>query len=60
MLSIDHMPNIIMNGTKILSISFRNVKFIDSSAFIPIALEKFTKNFNLKELKKANKRLIQL
>ena len=52
MLSIDHMPNIIMNGTKLLTISFRNVKFIDSYAFIPIALEKFTKTFDLKELKK--------
>ena len=52
MLSIDHMPNIIMNGTKILTISFHNVKFIDSYAFIPIALKKFTKTFDLKELKK--------
>ena len=41
-----------MNGTKILTVSFRNVKLIDSYAFLPISLEKFSKTFDLQQLKK--------
>jgi hypothetical protein len=48
----DSMPKILLNGSKILSIEFRGIKFIDSLSFIPMPLEKFTKTFELKELKK--------
>jgi hypothetical protein len=43
---------VLVCGTKILSITFRNVKLIDSLNFIPLALAKFPKTFNLVELKK--------
>ena len=48
----DKMPNVLLNGSKILSIEFKGLKFIDSLSFIPMPLEKFTKTFDLKELKK--------
>jgi hypothetical protein len=48
----DSRPKILLNGSKILSIEFRGIKFIDSLSFIPMPLEKFTKTFDLKELKK--------
>ena len=48
----DTMPVILLNGSKILSIEFRGLKFIDSLSFLPMPLEKFTKTFDLKELKK--------
>ncbi len=51
-LSRDKMPNVLVNGTKILTLTFRNVKILDSFAFIPLALSKFPETFNLKELKK--------
>ena len=51
-ISIDTRPEILINGTKLMSIKFRHVKLIDSYSFIPISLEKFTKTFCLKELKK--------
>lgn len=50
--SIDKMPEMIINGTKIITLSFRNIRVIDSFLFIPMALAKFAKTFNLKELKK--------
>ncbi len=46
------MPEVISNGTKILSLEFRTIKIIDSLSFLPMALEKFPKTFDLKELKK--------
>ena len=46
------MPLLLLNGSKILSIEFRGLKFIDSLSFMPMPLEKFTKTFDLKELKK--------
>lgn len=46
------MPSVISNGTKILSLEFRNIKIIDSLSFLPMPLEKFSKTFDLKELKK--------
>jgi hypothetical protein len=49
---IDSKPNVLVNGSKLLSIQFRKVKLIDSYSFIPIALADFPKTFNLKELKK--------
>ena len=52
MLSIEKLPEIILNGTKILTLKFRGVRFIDSFSFIPMALEKFPKTFGLTELKK--------
>ena len=50
--SLDRMPKILLNGSKILTMKFRNVKFIDSLSFLPMPLDKFTKTFDLKELKK--------
>lgn len=52
MVSIDYNPDVLMNGTKILCIKFRNVKIIDSYSFLPMALDKFSKTFGIKELKK--------
>ena len=48
----DSMPSILVTGTKTLTIEFRGVKVIDSYCFLPMALEKFSKTFNIKELKK--------
>ena len=48
----DAMPNIIMNGSKIISLVFRKIKIIDSVSFIPMPLDKFSKTFGIKELSK--------
>jgi len=48
----DKMPKILLKGSKILSLEFRGVKFIDSLNFLPMPLASFTKTFDLKELKK--------
>ena len=48
----ENMPQVIRDGTKILTLTYRNVKLLDSASFIPMSLEKFTKTFDLKELKK--------
>ena len=50
--TIDKKPTPLMNGSKILSIKFRKVKLIDSLSFLPMPLEKFSKTFDIKELKK--------
>ena len=50
--SLDIPPEVIMNGSKLLYILFRNVRIIDSYSFIPMALSKFTKTFDLVEHKK--------
>jgi hypothetical protein len=50
--SLDRMPKVLLNGSKIILMEFRNLKFIDSLSFLPMALDKFTKTFDLKELKK--------
>lgn len=52
MTSKDSMPSIIMKGIKILTLSYRKVKLIDSFSFIPMALDKLPKTFGIKELKK--------
>lgn len=52
LLSTDKKPEIILNGTKILTLSFSGVRLIDSFSFLPFALEKFPKTFGLTELKK--------
>jgi hypothetical protein len=44
--------NVLINGGKLLSIQFRNIKIIDSYNFIPLALSKCPKTFGLHELKK--------
>ena len=49
---LDRMPKLLLNGSKILSLEYKKVKFIDSLSFLPMALEKFSKTFDLKELKK--------
>ena len=46
------LPHAISNGTKLLSITFRTIKIIDSACFLPMPLEKFPKTFELRELKK--------
>jgi G:T-mismatch repair DNA endonuclease (very short patch repair protein) len=43
---------ILMNGTKILTLKYRDVRLVDSFSFIPMSLEKFPKTFGLTELKK--------
>lgn len=50
-LPIDSLPQILICGTKILSIQFRKTKIIDSYSFLPIALSEFSNTFNLKETK---------
>lgn len=52
MIPSDRMPNAIVNGTKILTLSYKKIRFIDSFSFIPMSLEKFPKTFGLQELKK--------
>ena len=48
----DMLPSGIEKSTKIKSFSWRDVKIIDSLAFIPTALKAFPKQFGLKEMKK--------
>ena len=48
----DSKAKVIMNGSKILSIQWRNILLIDSYSFIPMGLDKFSKTFQLNELKK--------
>jgi hypothetical protein len=43
---------VIMDGRKIMSVSFRDIEIKDSSLFISARLETFPKMFGLKELKK--------
>ena len=52
MTSLDKLPSLILKGTKILTLEYRDVKLIDSYNFIPISLERFPETFGLKELKK--------
>jgi G:T-mismatch repair DNA endonuclease (very short patch repair protein) len=52
MTTLDQNPTPLMNGSKILSLVFRKVKIIDSLLFLPMALDKFPKTFEIKELKK--------
>ena len=52
MLPTDEWPSLIVNGSKTISITFRDLKIIDSYSFIPNALETFPKTFGIKELKK--------
>ncbi len=52
MIPTDSSPRVIMNGSKLMSIDFRKIKFKDSSCFIPQPLSAFSKIFDLKELKK--------
>ena len=42
----------IVNGTKILTLSIPQIKFIDSLNFLPMALAEFPKTFGLTELQK--------
>ncbi len=52
MTSQNTMPSVILRGTKILTLSYKNVKLIDSYSFIAMSLEKFPSTFGLKEIKK--------
>ena len=42
-------PSIIKQGTKLLSLKYKKLKFIDSLSFIPIPLANFPKTFNIQE-----------
>ena len=46
------VPQLLMNGTKIMTMVFRGVRFIDSLNFIQLPLEKFPETFGLTEMKK--------
>jgi hypothetical protein len=48
----DKELGVIMDGRKVMSISFRNIEIKDSSLFILTRLESFPKMFGLTELKK--------
>ena len=48
----DLMPTAIINGTKIMQIKFRKIKYLDSHCFIPMPLSEFSSCFELNELKK--------
>lgn len=52
MLPTERMPEAIVNGTKIMTLTYKKVRMIDSFLFIPMALEKFPKTFGLTEMKK--------
>jgi len=52
MTSENSMPSVILRGTKILTLSYKTIKLIDSYSFIPMSLEKFPSTFGLKEIKK--------
>ena len=52
LLPTDNLPEILLNGSKLLVIKFNGVKIIDSINFIPMALSKLPKTFGLAELKK--------
>jgi hypothetical protein len=44
-------PSIINSGTKIIGLTWKGVKCIDSYCFLPIPLDQFSKTFNLVEVK---------
>ena len=52
LLPTDKLPEVLLNGSKLLVIKFNGLKIIDSINFIPMALSKLPKTFGLSELKK--------
>ena len=52
LISTKELPEMIATPTKLLQISYRGLKIIDSYSFLAMRLENFSKTFNLKELKK--------
>ncbi len=48
----EKLPEILLNGSKVLVIKFGSITIKDSINFIPMGLSKIPKTFNLKELKK--------
>ncbi|XP_031348773.1 uncharacterized protein LOC116174886 [Photinus pyralis] len=48
----DLKPDLIMRGTKLISMMLENIKFLDSLNYFQMALSKLPKVFGLKELKK--------
>ncbi len=52
LLPTDILPDILLNGSKLLVIKFMGIKIIDSINFIPMSLSKMPKIFGLSELKK--------
>jgi len=49
LLPCESTPNVILNGCKILSIMFRNIKIIDSYSFLAMALAEFPKTFGIND-----------
>ena len=39
--AFDDIPKVLMNGSKIICLDFRNIRLIDSLSFLPMPLEKF-------------------
>jgi hypothetical protein len=52
LLPTDNVPELLLNGSKLLVIKFLGIKIKDSINFIPMALTKMPKTFSLSELKK--------
>jgi len=50
--NVEKKFEILINGTKILTLKYKDVRLVDSFSFIPMSLEKFPKTFGLVELKK--------
>ena len=50
--AFDQIPNMIATPTKLLCITFRKLKIIDSYSFLQMPLDKISKTYDLKELKK--------
>jgi DNA polymerase type B, organellar and viral. len=48
----NHTPELIMRGTKIISMEMDNLKLIDSLNFLPMGVAALPKAFGIKELKK--------
>lgn len=46
------LPQVVMNGSKILCMTINGIRFIDSLNFLPMPLSKFPDTFGLSELKK--------
>lgn len=51
-LPTERLPDVILCGTKILTIMFKKIKIIDSYCFLAMPLSDFSKTFGITELKK--------
>jgi hypothetical protein len=46
MTSLDKAPDVLMNGSKILSLKLRKIKIIDSLSFLPMPLDKYNNSYH--------------